>query len=76
MIYVSDKYKAAFPDVIRRIEGAVNRAMSSDNVAHMVIGLSGVETKWYDKTRDVLHDEYDAARPRVINTGQIYERGE
>lgn len=74
VVYVSDKYKAAYPDVVKRIEGAVNRPFSSDNIGHMIIGLSGVKTKWYDKTRDLLHDEYDTQRPRRINTGQIYTK--
>lgn len=74
VVYVSDKYKAAYPDVVRRIEGAVNRPFSSDNIGHMIVGLSGIKTKWYDKTRDLLHEEYDTLRVRRINTGQVYKK--
>lgn len=74
VIYVSDRYKSAYPDVVKRIASAVDRPFSSDNIAHTIIGLSGINTKWYDKTRDLLHKDYDTLRPRRINTGQIYSR--
>ena len=66
MIYMTDKYKRANPDVVRKIEMAQRRRFMSDDLPHMLLGLSGIETGWYDASRDVLAPDFNQSRVRIF----------
>ena len=56
MIYVSDVYKQSNPQVVERIIAAQGRKFMSDDLPHMLLGLSGITTDWYDADYDDLDE--------------------
>lgn len=65
MIYMSDGYKSRHPDVAERVQGAVGRRFMSDDLPHLLLGVSGIETEWYDSRRDLLSHDFNEDRKRV-----------
>ena len=66
MIYMSDIYKSRHPDVVRRVEDATDRRFMSDDLPHLLLGVSGIETVWYDSKRDLLSPGFNVDRKRVF----------
>jgi heptose-I-phosphate ethanolaminephosphotransferase len=66
MIYVSDVYKQSNPQVVERIIAAQGRKFMSDDLPHMLLGLSGIQTDWYDVERDILSQGFDTTRVRIF----------
>lgn len=66
MIYVSDTYKQSNPQVVERIALAQDRKFMSDDLPHMLLGLSGIQTDWYDAERDILSQGFDTTRVRIF----------
>ena len=66
MIYVSDVYKQSNPQVVERIIAAQGRKFMSDDLPHMLLGLSGITTDWYDADRDILKADFDTTRVRIF----------
>ena len=66
MIYMSDIYKSRHPDVVRRVEDATGRRFMSDDLPHLLLGVSGIETVWYDSRRDLLSPDFNVDRKRVF----------
>ena len=66
MIYVSDVYKQSNPQVVERIIAAQGRRFMSDDLPHMLLGLSGITTDWYDADRDILKADFDTTRVRIF----------
>ena len=66
MIYVSDVYKQSNPQVVERIIAAQGRRFMSDDLPHMLLGLSGITTDWYDADRDILNADFDTTRVRLF----------
>jgi heptose-I-phosphate ethanolaminephosphotransferase len=63
---MSDIYKSRHPDVVRRVEGATGRRFMSDDLPHLLLGVSGIETVWYDSRRDLLSPDFNVDRKRVF----------
>ena len=66
MIYVTDAYKRQNPDVVKEIQDFRFRKFMSDDLCHMLLGLSGIQTEWYDPARDILSHDYDTTRIRIF----------
>jgi heptose-I-phosphate ethanolaminephosphotransferase len=66
MIYVSKMYKDRHPEIVRRIEEAVRRPFMTDDLSHLVLGISGIKTRWYEPERDLLSDQFNESRERII----------
>ena len=74
MIYMSDLYKKRHPDIVECIETSLYKSFMSDDLAHMLVGVSGINTLWYDKTRDLLNEDYNCNRTRMIEDNQSYDK--
>ena len=74
MIYMSDLYKKRHPDIVECIETSIYKSFMSDDLAHMLVGVSGINTLWYDKTRDLLNEDYNCNRTRMIEDNQSYDK--
>ena len=66
MIYLSDMYKSLHPEVVKRVQGATGRRFMSDDLPHLLLGVSGIETLWYDSERDLLSPDFNEDRRRVF----------
>lgn len=66
MIWVSDKYKEAHPDIIKRIENSVNRPFMTDDLPHLMLDLAGIECEWFEPSRSLINDQYNVNRKRLL----------
>lgn len=66
MVYMSDAYKEKHPVVVRRVESAVYHRFMSDDLPHMLLGLSGIRTMWYEPQRDLLNPDFNLERERIF----------
>ena len=72
LIWVSDKYKEKHSDNIERIKSSLNRPFMTDNLVHVMLDLSGIETKQYDSTKSVINQAYKE-QDRIVINGMKYE---
>lgn len=68
LVWISDEFGAAYPDEARRLREAASRPGSLDDLGHMIIGLTGIGTRFYRPERDILSDSYRPL-PRVSVMG-------
>lgn len=66
MIWMSDRYKENHPDMVARVERSVNRPYMTDDLPHLLLDLAGIECEWFDPTRSVINDQFDASRKRLL----------
>ena len=72
LIWVSDTYKTKRPANIERIKNALNKPFMTDNLVHVMLDLSDIETKQYDPTKSVINHNYKI-RDRIVVNGLKYE---
>ncbi|MDE6134023.1 MAG: phosphoethanolamine transferase, partial [Muribaculaceae bacterium] len=65
-IYANAPYRAACPDVMELMEAAKDRPMSTANLIHAILTLTGTAYSAYDPSRDVLSPQYKI-RPRLVD---------
>lgn len=66
MIWCSDKYKEAYPEIIEDIKASVDKPFITDNVCQVMFHLAGLKSPWYKEERDLLSDKYKCGK-RVVN---------
>ena len=66
VVWCSDKYKAKNPSIITQLEKATARSGMLDNVCQVLFHLSGLNTPYYNTSRDILSPKYHCPR-RLIN---------
>lgn len=66
MIWMSDKYKQNRPDMVARIERSVDRPYMIDDLPHLMLDLAGIECEWFDPTRSIINDKFNAKRKRLL----------
>lgn len=72
-IYPTDKYIEAHADVIESISISFDRPFMTDDIPHLLLGLAGISTSWYDSSRDILSDDYNTCRERIVTGGYNYD---
>lgn len=75
MIKVTDKYKENHPDELMNIERAQHYKFMIDDLPHVILGLCGIECKWYKPEKDLLNKKYNTKRKRLVG-GQKYNYDE
>lgn len=71
-IYASPLFRENHRDLWQRINDATQRPMMTDALPHLLMHLAGIESTWYSAKYDVLSDDYDSARRRVLNGEREY----
>ena len=69
MIWMSDSYRRNRPDVAAQVAGSLDRPFSSDDLSHLLLDLAGIRCRWYDPTRSLVGELFDATRPRPLLMG-------
>ena len=72
VVYMSALYRQRHPDVAEEVEAARARPFVSTNICHMLFGLSGIRTKEYKPSLDLLSPHY-VAPERIIDYGTDYD---
>ncbi|MBQ8307171.1 MAG: phosphoethanolamine transferase, partial [Alistipes sp.] len=74
MIYVSQKYKERNKEIVCQIEQAIHKPFMSDDIGHILLGVSGIKCQWYNPQRDLLSPLYNEKRIRMIEGSQVYRK--
>lgn len=61
-------------DLVCRMVDAQTLPFMADDVSHIILGMSGVKSGWYNPRRDLFHDEYNAQRVRSIEDEHVYRK--
>ena len=67
MIYVSDKFKAKYPLIIKKIENARNLPFMSDDFIHSFLDLIEIQTKDNAKSASIFSPKYNTLRARIVS---------
>ena len=73
-IWGSPSYRKSHQTLWRQIEEASGRRGMTDALAHLMLHLAGIHTKWYRADDDILSGGYDAHRSRMIRGERDYDR--
>lgn len=56
------------PDIVSKIENAINKPFISDNLPHIVFTLGSIKTPYYCPEKDLLNNRYQCGKRVVQNT--------
>ena len=73
-IYCSHRYAVRHPEIFKQIVEAKKRPYMTDALPHLLLYLAGISTPYYNARYNVLSDEYDASRPRLLKGNTDYDR--
>lgn len=75
MIWVSDKFQAAYPDLVARIRRSTDRPFMTDDMIHTLLDLMQIRTQEFREKLSLINDKYDTKRLRYCGN-KIYQRKE
>lgn len=73
LIYVSDTFMQNHPDITDLIRKSANKPFMIDDLPHLFLYLSGIQTPWYNDKRNLLSPDFDSSRLRTINGSVNYD---
>lgn len=73
MFLLSDTYRKSHPDMVAQIQASASRPFISNNMSHLLFHLADIQTPDYVPERDILSDQYDTTRHRMIGEGTDYD---
>ncbi|WP_300356883.1 phosphoethanolamine transferase [Fusobacterium sp.] len=72
LIYVSDKFKENYPEIILKIKNSLDRPYMTDDLIHTILDISKIKTIEYDETRSIINDNFNLSRKRIFS-GKDYD---
>ena len=72
-IYTTPLYAKNHPDVVEAIKKAAPKKYMTDALSHLLMGLAGIHTPYYNPRYDLLSPEYDEKRPRLLKNKTDYD---
>lgn len=66
VVYTTPRFRQRHPELYRCLEKASSLPLTVADMSQMLMGLGGIESRFYDPRRDVLDDLYDNASGRRI----------
>lgn len=78
LIYVSNKFKENYPDIIKKIENSLDRPYMTDDLIHTILDISNIKTLEYDETRSIINERFNIFRKRIFSEKEydIYWRNQ
>lgn len=73
-IWCSPRYAAVHPEVFKQVIEARQRPLMTDALAHTLLYLAGISTRWYKPEYDVLSADYNEKRPRILKNTTDYDK--
>ncbi len=65
-IYCTEKYARKHPDIVKAIRASKDRPFMTDALSHVILGLTGVKSKYYRPEMDLLSPQYNSSRRRLM----------
>ena len=66
MIWTSDKFRANYPDVVKRIEDSKHKPLNTKILPHFLFEVARIDTKYFCPELSFINDKFDASTPRII----------
>ncbi len=73
-IYCSHRYAVRHPEIFKQIVEAKKRPYMTDALPHLLLYLAGISTPYYNARYNVLSNDYDTQRPRLLKGNTDYDR--
>lgn len=72
-IWCSKSYRRRHPDIYRHIRQSRKRRLMTDALSHTLLKLAGIITPLYHSQFDILSDDYNEQRPRLLKGTTDYD---
>lgn len=66
VVYVNDAYRAAYPEKVERLKGAIDKPISTANIIYPLMTLTGVRYPYYNAEDDFLSPQF-VVRKRYVD---------
>ena len=66
MIWASPKFKAAYPDIAKRIKESAHKPIITDDFSHFMFDVAGIETNYFCPELSFINDKYQTPKPRIV----------
>lgn len=73
-IYCSKQYVNNHPEIYARIKQVKDKRFMTDALPHLLLDIAGIRSKYYHPQYDLLSDEYDEMRPRILKNKTDYDK--
>lgn len=73
-IWASPSYRSCRKQLWEQIRSCRNRRGMTDTIAQLLLHLAGIHSPWYYPQYDILHNDYDNSRKRIIRGERDYDR--
>ena len=72
-IWYSNEYAKKHPNIVKQVKEACHRPFMTDNISQVLLYLAGIKSTHYRDDYNVLSDEYNTQRPRIIKNSVNYD---
>lgn len=71
MIFLTNKYIDTHSEIYEAVQRSVHRPFMIDDLPHLLLGLAGIETSWYDEKKNLISPSFEVNKKRVIHATDI-----
>lgn len=72
--WCSRNFRKNHPKIVKSLNCAAKKRYMTDALPHSLLSLAGIHTRWYRSRLDVLNEEYDETRPRLLKHTTDYDK--
>ncbi|HBT79048.1 MAG TPA: hypothetical protein DEA67_02545 [Selenomonas sp.] len=72
LIWTSERFKNAHPDIQAKIDDAVHRSYMTDDMIHSLLDILNIKTPEFDRTRSIFNSDFREDRKRICD-GRDYD---
>ena len=74
MIWASSQFQSRYPDVAKRIKESTHKSILTDNIAHFLLDVAGIETVFYCPELSFINDKYQEPESRFVLGDLNYDK--
>ena len=67
LIYLTDSCRLLHPELERKIAQSTHRPFMVDDLPHLLLDIAGIPTPWFQPSRSLINDKFNAHRRRMVN---------
>jgi heptose-I-phosphate ethanolaminephosphotransferase len=72
IIWLSDNYKAKYPDKTANILKNKDLPFRNDDLFHVILDLKNIETPYFEQEKSVINENYKIPENRILGDGRAY----
>ena len=67
LIFLTDSCCVHHPELERRIALSIHHPFMLDDLSHLLLDISGIQTSWFQPSRSLINENYNMQRRRIID---------